>query len=76
MCLSIPARIKERAGTHGRVEFEGNTVDVDLTLVPDARAGDYVLVHAGFAIEQYDAEEAEETLSMLREALGEHRPGL
>ena len=70
MCLSVPAKLIEKDGVRGRASVEGNIVEVNLSLVPDAALGDYVLVHAGLAIQRYDAEEAEETLRLLREALG------
>jgi hydrogenase expression/formation protein HypC len=67
MCLAVPGRIVEIDGTNARVDFGGVTRDADLTLVPDASTGDYVLVHAGFAIERLDEAEAEETLKLFRE---------
>lgn len=54
------------------MELEGNEREVDLSFIEDPRAGDWVLVHAGFAIEKMDAEEAEETLRMLAEMRGEN----
>jgi hydrogenase expression/formation protein HypC len=70
MCLSVPGRILEMEGERGTVDVAGNEVEADLTLVPDARVGDYVLVHAGFAIQRYDEAEARETLRVLEEAFG------
>ena len=69
MCLSIPALLIERCGKQGRADLQGMIIEIDLTLVPDAQVGDYVLVHAGFAIQRYDIEEAHRTLDCLREAL-------
>jgi hydrogenase expression/formation protein HypC len=69
MCLSLPAKLVEKDGPNGKAEFDGNRVDVNLALVEDAQVGDYVLVHAGLAIQKYDPAEAEETLKLLREAL-------
>jgi len=72
MCLGIPMRLVERKGTKGIVESGGVRREVSLLLVPEAREGDYVIVHAGFAISVVDEREAEETLDMLRQlALGE-----
>ena len=68
MCLSIPARLIEVDGAAGKVDADGNVIQVDLSLVEEAKAGDYVLVHAGFAIERYDEAEALATLALLREA--------
>ncbi len=67
MCLSVPGKVIEVDGTHGRVDVAGNTVEADLTLTPDVQPGDYVLVHAGFSIQKYDEEEALETLRMWSE---------
>lgn len=54
MCLAVPAKIIERNGPTGRVDFGGLTRTARLDLVPDAAAGDVVLVHAGFAIQKVD----------------------
>ena len=67
MCLAVPGRIIEIDGTKARIDFGGVTRDADLTLVPDASTGDYVLVHAGFAIERLDEGEAQETLRLFRD---------
>jgi hydrogenase expression/formation protein HypC len=67
MCLAVPGRITEIAGTTAKVDFGGVTRDAELTLVPDASVGDYVLVHAGFAIQVLADDEAEETLQLFRE---------
>lgn len=78
MCLAIPGQIIEIEGTKARVNFGGVTRDADLTLVPDASKGDYVLVHAGFAIERLDESEAQETLQLFRDlarALDDDRGG-
>lgn len=70
MCLSVPARLIEKNDLQGVADVDGNRVEVNLSLVADAEVGDYVLVHAGFAIQKYDEQEALETLQLLREALG------
>ncbi len=78
MCLAIPGQIVEIEGTKAKVNLGGVTRHVDLTLVPDASKGDYVLVHAGFAIERLDEGEAQETFELFRElarALDEEREG-
>lgn len=67
MCLAVPGRILEVEGTKGRVDFNGISSEADLTLLPDAEAGDYVLVHAGFAIQKLDEAEAQETLRLFGE---------
>jgi hydrogenase expression/formation protein HypC len=72
MCLGIPGRIVERFAQDdssfaaGLVEFEGLRRRVCLELVPDAVVDDYVIVHAGIAISQVNAEEAERLLQHLR----------
>ena len=71
MCLAIPGKVIEINDLSARVEVGGNIVEANVTLVPDAKVGDYVLVHAGFAISKYDEEEALKTIEVLREVLGE-----
>jgi hydrogenase expression/formation protein HypC len=74
MCLAVPGRITElydAAGmAMGRVDFGGITREACMAYVPDARPGDYVLIHAGFAISQVDEDEARQTLADLKR-LGE-----
>ena len=67
MCLSVPGKLIEKDGLRGKVDIAGNTVNADLTFLPDAEPGDYLLVHAGFAIQKYDEQEALETLALFRE---------
>jgi hydrogenase expression/formation protein HypC len=67
MCLAIPALITEIDGEQAVVDIEGVTRDISLQLTPDARVGDYVLLHTGYAISVIDAAEAEETLKLLRQ---------
>lgn len=69
MCLAIPARVLEVRGHRAKVDFGGAVREVDVTLV-DARPGQYVLVHAGFAIQVLDEREAEEMLRAWEEILG------
>ncbi|MCL6451751.1 MAG: HypC/HybG/HupF family hydrogenase formation chaperone [Acetobacteraceae bacterium] len=69
MCLAAPARIAELMGDYAWVEVFGNRHRVNVALVPRARPGDYVLVHAGCALQVVDRDEAEETLRLLREIL-------
>ncbi len=71
MCLGIPGRVDRIEGEMATVEFGGAGRQVSLELVPDeVKVGDYVLVHAGFALERIDEDEARETLQMLNEAIG------
>jgi hydrogenase expression/formation protein HypC len=71
MCLAIPGRVVEFHNTDGlrmsRVDFGGVTREACLEYLPEAALGDYVLVHAGFAISRVDAEEAAKTLQLLAE---------
>jgi len=67
MCLAIPALIKSIEDKEADVEIGGITRRISLWLTPEAKVGDYVLVHTGYAINIVDQEEAEETLRMLRE---------
>ncbi len=74
MCLGVPGRIVETrdnpagVGRDGAVDFQGNRVEVSLALVPEAAIGDWVLVHAGLAIELLDEQEARETWEWLQAA--------
>jgi len=67
MCLAIPARIKFIEDKEAEVELGGIARRVSLWLTPEAKVGDYVLVHTGYAINILDQEEAKETLRLLRE---------
>lgn len=67
MCLAIPARIKSINGTEAEVEIGGITRQTNLMLTPEARVGDYVLLHAGYAINILDQAQAEETLAIFAE---------
>jgi hydrogenase expression/formation protein HypC len=67
MCLAIPALIKSINGQQAVADIEGVTRDISLQLTPEAKVGDYVLLHTGYAISIIDAAEAEETLKLLRE---------
>ncbi|MCK6448277.1 MAG: HypC/HybG/HupF family hydrogenase formation chaperone [Planctomycetes bacterium] len=65
MCLAIPMQLVERRELAGVAELDGVRRDVGLALCPEARLGDFVLVHAGYAIAVIDAEEARKTLELL-----------
>jgi hydrogenase expression/formation protein HypC len=71
MCLGIPGQIVEIGPEGlmrmGKVDFGGVVREVCLAYVPEAQLGDYVIVHAGFAISQLDEEEAQETLKLIVE---------
>ncbi len=73
MCLAIPGRIIAIAGSDpltriGRVDFGGALREVNLAFLPDARPGDYILVHAGVALQRIDEEAAAATLDALAAA--------
>lgn len=67
MCLAIPALIKSIDGSEAEVEIGGISRKASLMLTPEARVGDYVLLHTGYAINVIDQEEAEKTLSLLEQ---------
>jgi hydrogenase expression/formation protein HypC len=67
MCLAIPALIRSIEDKEAEVEVGGITRRISLWLTPEARVGDYVLVHTGYAINVLDQKEAEETLTLLRQ---------
>ena len=77
MCLAIPGELLSIEGNdpltrEGRIAFAGIVKRANLAYVPEAKPGDYVLVHAGFAIAVIDAEQAHRTLAYLDEiAAGE-----
>ncbi len=76
MCLAVPGRIvavtdntdDPVTGRAGTVDFQGNRVDVSLAMIPEAKMGDWVLVHAGFALQVLDEAEARETWDYLKQA--------
>jgi len=67
MCLAIPALITSIEDKEADVEIGGITRRISLWLTPEAKVGDYVLVHTGYAINVLDQQEAEETLTLLRQ---------
>ncbi|HBF43593.1 MAG TPA: HypC/HybG/HupF family hydrogenase formation chaperone [Desulfobacteraceae bacterium] len=67
MCVAIPVKIVEIKGSRGLIEFGGLNKEIELYLTPHVSVGDYVLLHAGFAIKRIDEDEAKETLRLLEE---------
>lgn len=67
MCLAIPSRIVRIDGGMGTIDVDGVRREVSLLLLEDARVGDWVIVHAGFAIQTIDEAAARESLDILRE---------
>ena len=68
MCLAVPGNIISIEGVTATVDVAGVEVAARLDLMDDVAIGDYVLVHAGFAITKLDPNDAEETLALLQEA--------
>jgi len=60
MCLAVPAKIVELQGTAATISVEGALREVDVSLIEEPRLGDFVLVHAGFAIHKWDQSEVDE----------------
>lgn len=84
MCLAVPGKIiavkdvepaAAATGAIGTVDFQGSRLDVSLAFVPEAQVGDWVLVHAGFALNVLDEQEAAETWKYLDEADLAEMPG-
>ncbi len=71
MCLAVPGEIIKIDGSKGEVCFSGAVRNVDLSLVPEAKLGDYVLVHAGCAIQIVPSDEARETIQLFEEIFEE-----
>ena len=72
MCLAVPGKIVDISGEEplskkGKVSFGGIVKEISLACVPEARVGDYVIVHVGFALSVVDREAAEQTLADLQE---------
>lgn len=67
MCLGIPARIVKMNDPFADVEIGGTKKRICIDLIEDAKVGDYVIIHAGFAIQKLREKEAKETLSLLKE---------
>jgi len=60
MCLAVPAKIVELNGMTATISIEGALREVDVSLVDEPRLGDYVLIHAGFAIQKWDETDYQE----------------
>jgi len=67
MCLAVPLRLVSVNGNDAIGEVGGIQREVSIMMTPDAKVGDYVIVHAGFAIQMLDQKEAEENLELLRQ---------
>ena len=67
MCLAIPALVKSIDGNEAEAEIGGISRRISILLTPEVKAGDYVLLHTGYAINVVDEEEAMETLKLFEE---------
>ncbi|MCL2707058.1 MAG: HypC/HybG/HupF family hydrogenase formation chaperone [Dehalococcoidia bacterium] len=67
MCVAVPALIISLDGMSAEVDIEGIRRRTSIYLVPEAKVGDYVIMHAGFAIRVMDMKEAHETIALLKE---------
>ena len=73
LCLAFPAKVIEIKDSLAKVELSGVTRDVSLMLLPEAKLGDYVLVHAGFAMQIVQKQEVDEMLALFDEMDGAPR---
>ena len=71
MCLAVPMRVVTIDGEMAICEIDGVRREASLMMVDGIAVNDYVLIHAGFAIERLDEAEAEETLRLMREVLSQ-----
>ena len=74
MCLAVPAEIKSIEDSTATVDYGGVKRTANISLV-EAKVGDFVIVHAGYAIQVMDREEAEKTLDIFREMLSQEDAG-
>ena len=65
MCLSVPAKIVQVESNRAKAEVGGLLREISIELCPEVAVGEYVLIHAGFAIQRLDEKEAKETLDLL-----------
>jgi hydrogenase expression/formation protein HypC len=75
VCLAIPVLIKSIEDSEAEVEIGGIARRISLELTPEARVGDYAIVHTGYAINILDQEEARETLKLLEEIAAAAKEG-
>lgn len=75
MCLAVPMELMSIAGELGVVELGGARTEVRLTLLEEPKVGDFVIVHAGFAIQKLDREQAEKDLALMADVFGGDQVG-
>ena len=72
MCIAVPVKVLAMDGERAIVDYGGLRRDVSISLVKgQVKKGDYVIIHAGCAIQRIDPEEAQETIALMQEMLGE-----
>jgi hydrogenase expression/formation protein HypC len=67
MCLAVPAQLVSTQGDEAVADLHGNRVKINTLLVGEVKIGDWVLIHAGFAIQKLDYSEAQETFAILKD---------
>ncbi|MHB1347238.1 MAG: HypC/HybG/HupF family hydrogenase formation chaperone [Candidatus Humimicrobiaceae bacterium] len=67
MCVAVPAKIITISDNTALIESAGVSKNINISLVPEVSVGDYVIVHAGFAIQIVDGEEAKKILDLFKE---------
>ena len=67
MCLAIPMKVIKIEGSRAVVELGGVKMTINLELLDNVKNGEYVIIHAGFAIQKVDDKEAEETIEILKQ---------
>lgn len=67
MCLAVPMKVISKNETSGVVEMSGVKREINFMMLPEAKIGDYVIVHAGFAIQRLNEGEAQKTLELFKE---------
>lgn len=70
MCLAVPAKVESVEGDTAVIEFGGGKSRISIAMLPDCRIGDYVIVHAGYAISKMDEKEALEEIELWKEVMG------
>jgi hydrogenase expression/formation protein HypC len=75
MCYAIPAKILEINGDTARVDYGGVIKNTNVSLMDNVKEGEFVLIHAGFAIEKVSKKSAEESLKLINEFLKESENG-
>ncbi|MCE1245349.1 MAG: HypC/HybG/HupF family hydrogenase formation chaperone [Firmicutes bacterium] len=71
MCLAVPVKLVEIDGKKGKVETGGVVAEIGLAFIDEPQVGDYLIIHAGYALEKIDPEEAQKTLKLFEEIAAE-----